>query len=233
MNFDYTYVTIFGLTIFEPMVFVTNSVIFLITLFAYRKLAQHKHSYATHMGRFLLFVGTSSLFGAVCHMAHLQMGQLFFDVFFFIMNALNLISIYYCFRAPYTYVSAGKQGAEKYMYLVQIYILLLIGYCIFYNHFIIVKINAALVLIYSLIIHIIAYKTKPEGGNKLVIIGILISFSTFVVHTLKISLHEWFNYKDISHVIIMVSLAIMYLGAKRNSEDLDKASSVEHTAQSI
>ena len=79
------------------------------------------------------------------------------------------------------------------------------------NDFLVIKIHAGLVLTYSLIIHIITY-FKKQTGSGWVAGGILVSFISIIIHSLKLSIHEWFNYKDIAHIVILISSIIMVKG---------------------
>lgn len=227
MNFDYTYITVLGYQIFEPLVFVSNSILFSVTLFSYLRLKVLAHDYAKHMALFFVFVGTSSLFGAVCHMVHYNLGETFFDIFFFIMNALNLLSIYYCFRAAHFFVVEKRPRAQKIVNFVTAWIVILLVYSLINNSFLLIKLHAGLVLLYSLIVHFIAARDRTETGSRVVVTGILISFTSFIIHSKKISFHEWFNYKDISHVIIIISLIIIYKGAIANAKEIVSHSNAE------
>ena len=87
--------------------------------------------------------------------------------------------------------------------------------------FVIIKIHAALVLVYALITHYLIYKRTDDAGSALVVSGIAISFLPIIVHSLKLSINEWFNYKDIAHVIMIFSLIVIYKGARLNAMKLD------------
>jgi hypothetical protein len=51
-------------------------------------------------------------------------------------------------------------------------------------------------------------------NSKKIATAIGIAFLSAIVHTFKLSFHRWFNYKDISHVILSVSLIFFFLGAR-------------------
>ena len=56
------------------------------------------------------------------------------------------------------------------------------------------------------------YRTRDKGS--LIILGaVVVTSVASVVFTNEISLHTWFNYIDISHVLLAVAAYIMYLGA--------------------
>lgn len=121
----------------------------------------------------------------------------------------------------------NKKGPNKnVMYLITAWILVLLTFTLFKNNFLIVKIHAGIVLLYSFIVHLLVYKRTKEEGSKLVAIGISITFIPIIIHSLKFSIHEWFNYKDISHVIIFIALLVIYKGVKITSGKLNSASKI-------
>jgi hypothetical protein len=164
----------------------------------------------------MFFLGISSFFGAIDHAIHYQLGTIFFKGILFLMNAFSLASIYFCFRAAYTYTNLHKEPSKKYIYFVIVWISILLILSAVTGNFEIIKIHAAIVLVYSLIVHYRVYKRTHEDGSRRVVIGILISFLPIIVHSLKFSLSEWFNYKDIAHMIMIISLIIIYKGARLN-----------------
>lgn len=219
MNFDYTYITLFGCIIFEPMTIVTNLMIFVFSIFCFIKLSKYKHSYPRSWGWFVLLVGISSCFGSTAHAVHYQLGKTFFDVVFYIMNAFSLISIYFCFKSPYLYYTQFKaKPHKKIIYFVIAWIAFLLIYTLFRNNFLIVKVHAGIVLLYSFGVHLVVYNRTKEKGSGLVVLGIGISFLSIIVHSLKFSIHEWFNYKDLAHVIIFCSLCVIYTGVTTNAK---------------
>lgn len=224
MNFDYTYITLFGFKIFEPMIILSNLPILLIALYSFKKLNIFNHTYSKNYAWFVLLVGISSCFGSLAHAVHYQNGKLFFDVIFYIMNALSLVSVYFCFQFGYVYYLGNKVKPNSIIVsIAKIWILTMLVYAFFYNNFLMIKINAGIVLIYSFIIHFIKYNKFNERGSGFVVFGIGVSFISIITHTLKISINEWFNYKDISHVIISISLLIIYKGVNVNSKKLEIA----------
>ena len=71
----------------------------------------------------------------------------------------------------------------------------------------------AIGLIPVMVLHFMDSKLARE--SKLIAYGILISFLTAFVHGAKLSLHAYFNFNDISHVLIMVSLFVVFLGVSQ------------------
>lgn len=224
MNFDYTFITLFGFTIYEPMVIVTNSVFFILCAYYFKQLRSFSHPYAQQMSWFVFLLGISSCFGALGHAVHYQLGEIFFKIILFLMNAFSLFSIYFCFRAPYTYVHLDKALPKKYIYLTLAWVIVVLIASVIVGDFVIIKIHAALVLMYALITHYLVYKRTDDAGSALVVSGIGISFLPIIVHSLKFSINEWFNYKDIAHVIMIFSLIVIYKGARLNAIKLNAKS---------
>ncbi len=220
MEFGTTYIILFGFKIFEPSVILTNLLIFLVSLFYYLKLRSINNTYLKQTAQFVLLMGFGTIFAAVGHGVQIQMGEIFFRIILFISNALNLFAFYFCFKAAYTY-SLHNRGANKYIsYTMLGLTFLILIFASLTGSFLFIKIPAGVVLIYSLIVHYIGYRNNEKGSGTFVV-GILIGFLSIIVHSLRISLCEWFNHKDIAHVIIAVSLIIMCTGARLTSENLN------------
>lgn len=204
------------------MTIITNLLIFIFSIFSFKQLTKFKNTYANSWAWFIFLVGISSCFGSTAHAVHYQLGGVFFDVVFYIMNAFSLISIYFCFKAPFIYNSVERANPnKKVMYLIMLWIASLLIFTLVRNNFLIIKVHAGIVLIFSFIVHLIFYIRTKEKGSRLVVTGIGISFLSIIVHSLKFSIHEWFNYKDLAHVIIFFSLIIIYKGVKLNAEKLN------------
>lgn len=111
--------------------------------------------------------------------------------------------------------------SRKYLYVAFVWVAALIIYSILNGNFLVIKLHAGLALLFSLVVHYKAYRENNEVGSRLIVIGITISFGAIIVHSLKFSLHDWFNYKDASHLIMIISLMVIYKGIKQNVLNLD------------
>ena len=220
MEFGSTYFFIFGFKFFEPIVLLTNIIFFALCAIFYTRLLKFKHVYSKQMALFMLLLGISSCFGGIGHTVQKQLGDDFFDLILFLMNAFSILSIYFCFRSAYTYFNLERETKRMYVYFVMMWILILLIVCGIKGSFLMIKIHAGLVLIYSLIVHYLVYRRNKDSGSKLVVFGILASFLPLIAHSLKISLHEWFNHKDLAHVTMIISLIIMYKGVLQISNGL-------------
>ncbi len=219
MNFDYTFITIKGFILFEPMVILTNLILFACALYYFRQLWSYNHRYSRQKALFILMIGISGLFGSVAHAVHFQLGDAFFNTMLFLMNSISLLSILFCFSGAYYYLSKEK-GTKKWVNtFVWLWVIVLLIVTYLKNEFVLVKIHAGIVLLFSLIVYSL-YDTRKDPGSKYIVSGILVAFLSIITHTLRINLHAWFNYKDISHVIMIASLYLIYKGVDLNSENL-------------
>ena len=197
------------------MTILTNFFIFVFSIFCFSQLSKFNNPYVSSWAWFTLLVGISSCFGSTAHAVHYQLGKPFFDVVFYISNALSLISIYFCFKAAYLYYTRNKINPHKKItYVVIAWVSCLLIYALVKNNFAIIKVNAGIVLVYSIVVHGLIFSQTKERGSKFVVIGIAVSFLSIIVHSFKLSIDEWFNYKDIAHLIILVSLIIIFTGVK-------------------
>lgn len=212
LNFDYTYLPLLGFNIFEPTTILTNAFITVFCIYSFFKIKKFKHKLAKEWSTFFLLIGLSSSVGSIAHGVHYQLGELFVNSIMFLMNAISLIAIYYCFKATYTYLLLNKTQPKKYVnYLVIVWVVTLLIITLINNNFLFIKIHAGIVLTFSIIVHFIGY-LKKHIGSGWVAFGILISFASIAVHSLKLSVNDWFNYKDISHLIMLTATMFMVKG---------------------
>lgn len=221
MVFDYTYISAFGFLFFEPMIALINALFIIFSIIFFRDIIRFKHSYAKHMAWFILSLGISSFFGAIGHTVHYQLGKNFFDFILFLMNAFSLLGVYFLFRASYTFYEPEKGESPLFLKAVLIWITVVLFYSWIKSDFTLIKIHAGVVLLYTLIVHFLDYKESKERGNELLILGLLISFVPIIIHSLHVSIHEWFNHKDLAHVFMILSLIVIYRGLRLNVSNLD------------
>jgi hypothetical protein len=204
------------------MVLLTNTIIFILSLFYFRKLRSFRTPYLKQMAGFILMLGFSTLVGAVGHTVHLQLGELFFEIVLFFMNAFSLLSMYFCFRASYTYVHGNKAFSKTLSYLISFWILFVLVLSASIGDFVIIKLHALIIVIYSLTMHYLVYRRTHGKGSMLILTGLLISVLSVIVHSLRLSVDEWFNYKDIAHVIMIISLVVIFRGTLLVAKEPDQ-----------
>jgi hypothetical protein len=87
---------------------------------------------------------------------------------------------------------------------------------VFFQSFESVRINSAFgLLVIALPIQLYAYKFLGMRRNGIIVLGILSNIAPAIIHSVKFSYNHWFNFNDISHVVMIGCFYIMYLGAKK------------------
>ena len=97
-----------------------------------------------------------------------------------------------------------------------------------FNAFYFVEIHAGYGLVaIALPLHAIIYFQTGDPASKYVLLGIAVAASALVVHLTEFYLHPvWFNYHDVSHVILTGSTLLYFLAAKRMTPAHAKAPSL-------
>jgi hypothetical protein len=216
LNFDYTYIALGDFLVFEPMIIVTNTVFFALCILYYRRLSKFGHDYARQVAVFMLLLGISSIFGATGHAVHYQLGPYFFKGVVFMMNAFSLLAIYYNFRFTYTYATINSTQKRWVNFFVMTWVSVLLITSLVNQDFTLIKVHAGIALVYCLIVHAITVRSRNERGSMLIVVGIILSFLSIIVHTFRIMIGEWFNHKDIAHVLMIATLVLMFKGARLN-----------------
>jgi hypothetical protein len=211
MEFGDTYILLFGYQIFEPITILTNLFIFAVSIFYFKLLFGFPVAYTRNMALFVLMTGLGSFFGSIAHGAQHQLGILFFKVVLFLMHASTLVSAYFCFTGSYHLQLGNKERNKVVLALVVGLLTVLLILATMSGSFVLMKVAAGLALAYMLLVHIVAFRKELKGSGW-VISGIFISFSSIFVHSFKLSIDEWFNHKDIAHLIICLSLIIICKG---------------------
>lgn len=176
------------------------------------------------MAYFMLFLGISVLFGAFGHSIHYQLGIPFFNLILFLMNAFSLVSMYFLFRASYSFLSPHKMVSNWFRNAILFWVVLMLTISWLNGEFTLIKINAGLVLLYTLFAHYTVYLKEKDKGNEWLIIGVLVSFIPIIVHSTHLSLHKWFNHKDLAHVFMILSLILIYKGLYLNVQAIKSRS---------
>lgn len=81
------------------------------------------------------------------------------------------------------------------------------------SNFKITQLNSVVALIgFVLSMHVFAYKWLKINGSRIVLIALIYSVIPGLVYSNQLSISRWFNYHDMSHVLMAIFMSIMYLG---------------------
>jgi len=208
-----TTIYIGDIAIHEPVTAFTDYIITILGIYFYYQLRKKSDdSVVRNWSQFFGLLGFSTLLGGCSHaFFELHEGAAYKTVWLS-MQIVNGFAVYFAQQATLGSVLANSKHAHKWKISYIIQLISFIVLLLFFQKYLVTIIENAIGLIPVMILHLTS--TQKEGYHKKIGYGILISFITAIVHATKFSLHAYFNFNDIAHVFIMISLFMMYRGAK-------------------
>lgn len=218
-----TEIEVGGIIIRDPVTAITNIGIFATGLLCYLKLRKQQLKFPNkNWIYFFLLIGVSSLVGVIVHGFSKYTPP---DLHFKIWWSMGVIQGAGITLAQFGFAS---NVLSKYRMLLIVIVVLQFGafatglYIV--GTFAIAKWHVAAGLV-PIMLYYIARAMKGRKAEMLVATGIGISSLNAIVHALRLSFSVWFNYNDIAHVLIVMSLIVMYKGVSAGLEDKTSSTS--------
>ncbi len=207
-----TEIDIAGIIVRDPITAITNLAIFAFGIGCYRRLRKEDIEFPNkNWTFFFLLVALSSLIGTIVHgFSSYTSPEVHFHIWW-LMCVLQGAGITFAQLGVGNCVFPQNKSLVGIFVLIQFVAFAILLYTT--RSFGVTKVHVALGLI-PIMIYYVFQGMKGQKAEILVATGIGISALTAVVHSLKISLNEWFNYNDISHLLIITSIVFMYRGVK-------------------
>lgn len=191
----------------DPVTALTNILIFLAGFWSWKQIRRSEISSVKSWRWFFLFIGISSLVGVIVH------GFSFYTpikTHFWIWIAMGLIQN---LGVSFAQIGTAQQYFPKQSKWITVLVVLQFLSAaagqILSADYKWVKWHIAAGLLPVMIWHLYRW-SKGEKNARWIGIGIAVSGITVLVHSLKISISEkWFNFNDIAHLLIVVSLLVM------------------------
>ena len=196
----------------EPMGVFTNLLITLAALVGYFKLSNLlvTDAYLNYWKMFFVTMAFAMFYAGCTHAFKWVFTPQQYKYVWLSMNLIGIVPTFFATQASLCF--SPNKYFKSIVYTLLIAVVL---FTIVYNNFLFVKIAAGLGVFTILYMHTVLYKRKAFAPSPLIITGMCIGISTIIIHSLKLSLHMWCNYKDISHVLMAVSVYVIFLGVKR------------------
>jgi len=220
---EMTSVEIAGIKILEPVTTATDLLVTAVCFYAFVKLKSHQHREIKHIKYyryFFLFMGLATLLGGI-------IGHAFLYLFTFAWKVpawiVSMISIALAERAaimrarPLMNYKLGN--FFTYLNLVELVTFMFLS--IYTLRFIFVEIHA----MYGLLIVVFSFegyiylKTRDEGSKK-ILWSVMLAALAAAAHIGKITIHKWFNYFDLAHVLMAVSCFVLYRAVRNMVPEL-------------
>ncbi len=203
-----------GLQITEPFTWLTNWLVAAFSLGFGHYLYNDKLADAPQKfwAIFFAFIGLASLTGGTAHGFINYVGQ----NFHYAAWIFSGLAIFAAELATLQTIENNKLRAGIRMF-VYAQLLVLVSSVMYLHNFDSVRINSAIGLMGVVMpFSLIHYVKNKDKRSVLIMIGILSNLIPGFVHAFKISFNQWFNFNDISHVIMIFCFYIIYKGAKQN-----------------
>jgi len=206
----------------EPITTLTDLTVSLICIYAVVSFARHKgqksKNFFYYQGYFLCFaIGMMSAawlgHGLVAYVGTewKVIGWIMSIIGYLFLGNASLIQI-----KPIT----PKRNFDiiRALFAVQIVMFLFLILNPFTRNFKIAQIGSIVSLIgFILPMHLYNYSKTKQNGSLLIISAIIFGLIPAIVYNTQFSFSHWFNYHDISHVLVAINMVIIFIGAKHLS----------------
>lgn len=206
-------IRLFGVTILEPFTVLTNLLIALACFYAYYGLKKKQlfqfftHSY---IGYFFILIGWATIVGGVVGHAFLYATGLYGKIPGWYLSMAG-VAAFERAAIEHSRPLMHKQVGRFFSVLNIIEILCFMFLSLFKLSFLFVELHATyglFVVVFCFELYVY-FKTKATSF-KYLLAATLLGFAAILCHALKLSVNEWFNYNDVSHLFMAVSILCYY-----------------------
>ncbi len=208
-----TQIELLGITITEPFTWLTNWTIAAFSFYFGHMLfhAIGAGKQAKYWSLFFAFMGVASMTGGTAH-GFINYVGIYFHYAAWIFTG---IAVFWSQLAALEIIKDSRIYAPLKWFII-LELLVMVAAIIFYQSFEAVRINSAFALmILVLPLQLYGYKVLKLTGNGLIALGIISSIMPALVHAGKFSYNRWFNFNDLSHLVMIGCFYIIYLGVKK------------------
>jgi len=213
-----TEIELLGLTINEPFTWITNWMVAGFCFYFGHKLYHDldKSKQKIYWALFFLLLGIASMIGGTAHGFINYVGNTFhYIAWVFIGTSVFLAQI-----ATLEVIRTSKYFSSL-KFMVTVELIVMVSAVAFFQSFEAVRINSAIGLLGLVLpIQVYTYKKIAVQGHGLIVLGIISLSAPAIIHAGKISYNRWFNFNDLSHIVMIGCFYLIYLGVtKLTSEE--------------
>ncbi|MFO0357922.1 MAG: DUF6962 family protein [Sphingobacteriaceae bacterium] len=199
----------------EPTTIITDLILAFFCFWCFRSISnyQNRSESVERWSMFFLFIGISTFFGSIAHSISCDTSSFTYKTVWLVMQITSGLSVFY---AQQSVISAEigdhkqKQNLERFTHVQFVVFAICV---VFFMSFKVVAINSAIGLL-QLLYFTFPQKIKVWNYNSMVSSGFIISFGSIYVNRNHLSFASWFNYNDIAHMIMLLSLFLIFYGVK-------------------
>lgn len=197
----------------EPVTVLTDLLVVAVCVLGFLKTKSNNQTTAIKLYRwFLLATGISTFVSAIIGHAFLYCFDFNAKIFGWITGIASIIFVQYA--AIYHTKEIIQEKTFKilcWLNGIEIILAFILLFVVF--SFVIVEVHSAMGLLLTVtILEAKYYKQTKSILSKNMMMGIGIAVLAIICHIFKLAISVWFNHMDLSHIIIAISVYIMYKG---------------------
>jgi len=209
---DVPSIELFGLTVTEPFTWITNWMVAGASFIFGHKLYHDKFA-DTQMkfwAVFFLFMGIASTTGGTAHGYINYVG----NNFHYAAWIFTGVAVFGAQRASLELIKEARiYPLLKLLVLVEL--ILMITSVIYFQSFESVRVNSAFGLLGVVLpIQLYGYRYLGLKRSGLILLGIISNIGPAIIHATRFSYNKWFNFNDLSHVVMIGCFYLIYRGAR-------------------
>lgn len=207
-------IELLGLQVTEPMTWITNWMVASACFVFGHKLFYDEQADISQKfwALFFLFMGMASMTGGVAHGYILYVGHK-------AHHAAWLLSGIAIFCAQLAVLPMIERSKLRSFVRIFCYVQLMVmsASVLVFQHFFSVLFDSVVGLMGVVVpVSLAHYAKYKDKRSSMIVIGVLTNLIPAFIHLTKISINEWFNFNDISHVVMIGCFYVMYTAAGAN-----------------
>lgn len=199
----------------EPVSSLSDILLAVLAFILYRRMRSFKKLKISEKdwARFFLFLAYSTFCGGLAHAIFNRESNPVYDVIWLLMQLFSGIAVYYALNAAIHSEIKYTRQQNFLRRAAYLQLLIFLPCVLYFFNFKVVAVNSSIAIVALLIIYLFS-KQSTWVHRALITSGFLISVIAVYVNYTKTSLAPWFNHNDLSHVIMFLSLLLIYKGVK-------------------
>ncbi len=208
-----TQINLFGITVTEPFTWLTNWSVAAFSFYFGHMLFHAKNAdmQAKYWSVFFLFMGIASTTGGTAHGFINYVG----NNFHYAAWIFTGVAVFGAQLASLEIIRNSKFYIPLKIVVV-LQLLAMTASVLIYQSFESVRVNSVIGLIGMAVpLQFYGYKVLGYRRNRIIILGIVSNIIPALIHAGKFSYNRWFNFNDLSHVVMIGCFYLIYLGARK------------------
>jgi len=223
--FELTTITLFGLLIHEPVTTFTDLIVSAVCFYSFRRLSliENPNKIIVNFKIYFLIMSIATALGGI-------LGHAFIYAIPFAWKlpgwVSSMIAIMFIERAAIEHIGILLKPSMisilKVLNVVEF--LIFLSLTLYFLDFFFVEFHSGYGIMFVVLsLQLIIYLKTKNTASKTILIAVAFAAAAAMFFITKVQLFKWFNYNDVSHVLMSISAFIFLQGALRINELAKKA----------